>query len=74
MKSYRKTLLGSLVAFFIGTSCCWLGSAAIFIGGATSIGVILTWVEGFQTQIISLGVLLAIISAITYKRSQNLKS
>jgi len=34
MKRYKKTLLGSMAAFFIGTSCCWLSSLGVWLGGA----------------------------------------
>jgi len=48
MKIYKKTFLGSIMAFFVGTSCCWLTSIAIWIGGATFIGTIVSLLKIYK--------------------------
>jgi len=71
MKNYKKTLAGSLIAFFIGTSCCWLTSLAIWLGSITFLGSIIHFIENVQTQLMLLGVILAIISAYLYLKNKS---
>ncbi|MFK7969045.1 MAG: hypothetical protein AB8F95_01700 [Bacteroidia bacterium] len=70
MNSYKKTLLGSIAAFFIGTSCCWLSSLAIWLGGAAFIGTIASLVEDFQSILIGLGAALLIMSIVLYVKKK----
>ncbi|MEO9892449.1 hypothetical protein [Aurantibacter sp.] len=74
MKNYKKTLLGSIVAFFIGTSCCWLTSLAIWIGGATFIGTIVSLIEDVQVLLIGLGIILLIVTIFFFLREGKKKS
>lgn len=74
MKHYRKTLIGSIVAFFIGTSCCWLSSVVLWLGGGAFIGMIIKWVEHAQTQLILLSIILAIISMFLYQKKKRKKN
>lgn len=71
MKDYKKTFLGSLVAFFVGTSCCWMSSLAIWIGGATLFGTFVTFIEDMQLLLIGLGGVLAAISLYLYFKRRN---
>jgi len=73
MKDYKKTFFGSVVAFFVGTSCCWLSSLAIWIGGATLFGTLITFIEDMQGLLIGLGILLAVISVYLYFKRRNTK-
>lgn len=73
MKGYKKTFLGSVITFFVGTSCCWMSSLAIWLGGATFFGVLITWIEHFQIQFILLSVLLAIASIFLFLRNRKLQ-
>ena len=66
MKNYKKTILGSFIAFFVGTSCCWLSTMAIWIGGAAFLGTIASLIEDVQVIIICLAILLLIVSVILY--------
>ena len=66
MQNHKKTLLGSIAAFFIGTSCCWLSSLAIWFGGAVFIGTIVEFIEDIQVVLIGLGIALLIISVTLY--------
>jgi len=62
MKHYKKTIIGSIVTFILGTSCCWLSSLAIWLGGVTFISTVITFIENTQIQFILLSTVLAIIS------------
>jgi len=73
MKSYKKTFIGSIVAFFIGTSCCWLSALGIWVGGATFLGVIIKWIEDVQTLLILLSIFLAVLSIYLYLKKKNRK-
>ncbi len=66
MKNYKKTFLGSLVAFFVGTSCCCLSSLAIWIGGVAFFGTITNLIEDVQVFLIILGTILLIITLFSY--------
>jgi len=73
MKDYKKTLFGSMLAFFVGTSCCWLSSLAIWIGGATLIGTLVTFIEDVQLLSLALGGLLAVCSLYLYFQKRKVK-
>ena len=64
--NYKKTLWGSLAAFFIGTSCCWLSSLAIWVGGAALLGTIVSFSEDIQWVLIFVGIVLGLVSLILY--------
>ena len=66
--NYQKTFLGSVVAFILGTSCCWLSSLAIWVGGAALLGTIANLIENIQVFLIILGVILLLISGVFYWR------
>jgi membrane protein implicated in regulation of membrane protease activity len=56
--NYKKTFIGSIVAFVLGTSCCWLTSLVVWLGGATFLTVFATFLGKFQIVIIIFAVLL----------------
>ena len=66
MKNYKKTFWGSIIAFFVGTSCCWLTSLAIWFGGIAFIGSIVSLIDELQILIISLGIILLIFTLFLY--------
>ncbi len=71
MKDYKKTLSGSVAAFFVGTSCCWMSSLAIWLGGATLLGTFVTFIEDIQLWLIGLGGVLAVLSLYLYFKRRN---
>ncbi len=73
MKHYKKTLIGSIITFILSTSCCWLSSLAIWLGGLASIGAIVEFIEGVQLQLILTGSVLGIISLYLYFRNKRKK-
>jgi len=68
MKSYKKTFYGSLIAFFVGTSCCWISGLAIWLGGAAFAGMAVRYIQNLQLLILSLGIILLILAFIQYAR------
>ena len=69
MKSYKKSLWGSIIAIIVGTSCCWLSSLAIWFGGAVIIGTVSSYIADIQVLLIIVAVVLLIISVLLYKKS-----
>jgi len=72
MTDYKKTIIGSLFTFVIGTSCCWISAVAIWGGGATFIGAVVQFIEDIQTQLIILSVVLGIISIYLYRKRKKI--
>lgn len=58
---YKKTFLGSIIAFVLGTSCCWLTSLAVWLGGATILTVLSQFVNKYDTIILSIALLLFLV-------------
>ena len=69
MKQYNKTLFGSIIAFFVGTSCCWLSSLALWVGGVTFIGMVVNFIEDAQILLLGLGIILLITSIFLYLKA-----
>lgn len=57
---YKKSFLGSVIAFVLGTSCCWLTSVAVWLGGATVLTVISNFTHKYQAVILTISALLFI--------------
>ncbi len=69
--NYKKSFLGSVLAFILGTSCCWLTSLAVWLGGASILTAFATFVGRFNTAIIIFATLLfglGIIQLWTHRR------
>jgi positive regulator of sigma E activity len=62
--NYKKSFLGSILAFILGTSCCWLTSLAVWLGGATILTAFATFVGRFNTSIIIFAILLLVLGVI----------
>jgi len=56
--NYEKSFLGSILAFILGTSCCWLTSLAVSFGGATFLTALTAFTGRFNTIIIIFAMLL----------------
>lgn len=68
--NHKKTFIGSLVAFFLGTSCCWISSIAIWLGGATILTSFAAYLGKMQYFIIALGVFLGILSLVLFWKNR----
>jgi hypothetical protein len=54
--NYRKSIIGSTVAFVIATSCCWLPALIIAIGGGSALMGFSDGLEQFSGVFIAIGV------------------
>ncbi len=69
MKSnYKKTILGGILTFILGTSCCWLTSLAVWLGGATSLTVLSRVVGNYNAIILGTAFLFFIVAIFQYWR------
>ncbi len=59
--NYEKSFFGSILAFILGTSCCWLTSVAVWLGGATVLTVISRSVHQYNAIILSVAILFFIV-------------
>jgi hypothetical protein len=64
--NYEKSFLGGALAFLLGTSCCWVTSLAVWLGGATFLTTIATFVGRFNNPIIIFAILLLVLGVIQY--------
>ncbi|MFK7774881.1 MAG: hypothetical protein AB8F94_22260 [Saprospiraceae bacterium] len=69
--NHKNTFWGSVVAFFIGTSCCWISSLAIWFGGVTILTWAVTFIENIQELLIFVGVLLGTVSLFLFFRKKS---
>ncbi len=75
--NYKKLFLGGILALILGTSCCWLTSLALWLGGATVLSSLAIFVGKFNTAIIVLAsILLAlgIIQLWSHRKKSNQQS
>jgi hypothetical protein len=59
--NYKKSFLGSLLAVVLGTSCCWLTSLAVWLGGATLLTVLARFVHDYDTVILGIAALFFVV-------------
>lgn len=72
MENNKWTLISGFAAILIGTSCCWLSSLAIWIGGATLLGATTTYTESILIPMIIIGFLLLLLGF--YKNQKSKKN
>jgi predicted membrane channel-forming protein YqfA (hemolysin III family) len=68
MKPHKKTLIASVITFIVGTSCCWMSAIAIWLGGASFLGILINIIEDFQVLSIILSIALGIISIYLFRK------
>ena len=66
----KRAFFGSVLAFFIGTSCCWLSAVAVWFGGFAFLGSLITFIENTQILILSITVVIAVLSLFLYFRNR----
>lgn len=67
----KKTLLASILAFIIGTSCCWIPWLLIMAGGASAATSLIGGLEKISTPFLLLGLGLIGFSLYKMKRTKN---
>jgi hypothetical protein len=60
--NYKKSLLGSIIAFVLGTSCCWLTSLAVWLGGATFLTILSRFVHNYNSIILAIAFVFFVIA------------
>ena len=53
--NYKKSIIGSIIAFVIATSCCWLPALIIMLGGASSMLAFAKGIEQFSGVFMAIG-------------------
>jgi NAD kinase len=73
--NYKKSILGSSLAFILATSCCWLPALIITIGGGSTLLGISSGIEKLSGVFIAVGVgLLGFGIYQFYQRKNKMKS
>jgi len=54
--NYKKSIIGSSIAFIIATSCCWLPALLIAIGGGSTLIGISNGLESFSGIFMAIGI------------------
>jgi len=62
MKGQRKTFFSGMVALVLGTSCCWMSSLAIWVGGASFMGLAAHHMEQMRIPLLVIGIILISIA------------
>ncbi len=70
MDKHKKTLIGSVIAFIIGTSCCWVSSILLWIGATGIMVTVVNYLEDIREIVIEIGLLLALVSMYFKKRQK----
>lgn len=66
--NHKKTFIGTVIAFFLSISCCWMSSLAIWLGGTTLLTSFAAYLGQLQLFIIAIAIFLGILSLVLYKK------
>jgi len=69
--NYRRSIIGSIIAFVIATSCCWLPALIIALGGASSLLAIANGLEHFSGIFMTIGVAAILYGGYQYYNHNN---
>ena len=68
---YKKTIIGSSIAFIIASSCCWLPALIIAIGGGSTLIGISNGLEKYNGLFIAIGFGFLVIGIFQFNRIKN---
>lgn len=71
--NFKQSLAGSIIAFFVATSCCWLPALIVGLGGATSLLAFSQELEKYSGVFMLIGVTLLGAGSYKYYKQQNKK-
>ena len=54
--NYKKSIIGSTIAFVVATSCCWLPALIIAIGGGSTLMGLSNGLESFSGVFMAIGI------------------
>ena len=66
----KNTFWGSVTALIIGSSCCWISSLAIWLGGATLLTATATFIGDLQGLLLGIGFLLGFVSFLLFLKNK----
>jgi len=69
--NYKKTLIGSSLAFILATSCCWLPALVIIIGGGSTLMALSKGLENMSALFLLIGVVLLGWGLYKYKKRKS---
>lgn len=69
--NYKKSMIGSIVAFVIATSCCWLPALIIMLGGASSMLAFAEGIGQLSGVFMAIGALLLLYALYLFYRKRN---
>ena len=72
--NYKKSFLGSILAIILGTSCCWLTSLAIWLGGATILTVISNFANQYNSIILTIALLFFMVGLYQFWKHKKSKT
>ena len=64
----KKTFWTSVGALILGTSCCWMSSLLIWIGGGAFLTAVTSYLSGGRLAFTIVGVVFALGAVIIYKK------
>ena len=71
MDVWKKNLFKGVAALIVGTSCCWLSALAVWLGGATLLGLIAIQIERIQIPLVVIGTILILVALNSYFKKTN---
>ena len=69
--NYKKTIIGSSLAFIVATSCCWLPALLLALGGGSAAMALSDGLQGLSLPFLALGVLLSALAFYQYKKRRD---
>lgn len=72
--NHKNTFWGSLTALILGSSCCWISSLAIWLGGATMLTATATFIGNFQIVLLIFGVVLGLVSFYLFFKKRKIRN
>lgn len=69
--NYKQSIIGSIVAFIIATSCCWLPALIIGLGGATGMLAFANGLERFSGVFMAIGAIALLYGTYLYYQKRN---
>lgn len=72
--NYKKSIVGSSIAFIIATSCCWLPALIIAIGGGSTLVAFSYGIETYSSVFMVIGLGLLGYGIYQFRNNQKAKS
>ena len=69
--NYKKSILGSSLAFILATSCCWLPALIIMVGGGSALFGLSSQFEKLSGVFIAIGLGLLVLGSYQYYQKKN---